>query len=130
MAKTRVAMRAVHEILRLDHECGRSQREMALRARCRWEGQLDPRVGEGGRPGVATALAGLDEAELEERLYGRPAGPHRSERRAALDFAGMRKELAAAVAGGPAAAWRGVRLLAGMQDSTIAGVENGTPRSR
>ena len=67
--------------------------------------------------------AGLDEAELEERLYGPPAGPQRSGWRAALDFAGMRKELAAAVAGGPVAAWRWVRLLAGMQDCTIAGVK-------
>ena len=74
--------------------------------------------------------AGLDEAELEERRYGRPAGPQRSERRAALDFAGMRKELAAAVAGGQVAGCRWVRPLAGMQDCTIAGVENGTPQGR
>lgn len=32
--------------------------------------------------------------DLAERLYGRPAGPWRSERRAAIDFETMRKELA------------------------------------
>ena len=73
---------------------------------------------------------GLDEAELEERLRGWPAGPRWSELGEAVYFAAMRKGLAAVVTEGPVAAWRWARLLAGVQDCTIVGVENGTLQSR
>ena len=94
MAKARVAMHAIDEILRLHHECGRSQREIALS--CQMSvGGVNKILRLARKAGLGWPLpAGLEEAELEERLYGRPAGPRRSERRAALDFAGIRQELA------------------------------------
>ena len=89
MAKARVAIHADHDILRPHHECGHSQREIACS--CKMSvGGFNKILQPGRKAGLWWPLPpGLNESDLEERLYGRSA------RRAAVDFAAMRKELAA-----------------------------------
>lgn len=95
MAKARVAMNVIEEVLRLHHECGRSQREIA-RSCGLSAGAVNKLLRLAGQAGVAWPLpADLDEAQLEERLYGRPAGSRRSRQLEGIDFAAVHKELQA-----------------------------------
>lgn len=95
MAKARVAMNMIEEVLRLHHECGRSQREIA-RSCGLSAGAVNKLLRLAGEAGVAWPLPeDLDEAQLEERLYGRAAGSRRSRQLEGLDFAAMHKQLKA-----------------------------------
>ena len=95
MAKARVAMNVIKEFLRLHHECGRSQREIA-RSYGLSAGAVNKLLRLAGQAGVTWPLpAGLDEAQLEERLYGRPAGSARNRQLGGTDFAAVHKELKA-----------------------------------
>jgi len=95
MAKARVAMHSIEEVLRLHHECGCSQREIA-RSCGLSTGAVNKLLRLAGQAGLAWPLpADLDEAQLEERLYGRPAGSRRSRQLEGIDFAAVHKELKA-----------------------------------
>ena len=95
MAKARVAIHSIEEVLRLHHECGCSQREIA-RSCGLSTGAVNKLLRLAGQAGVAWPLpADLDEAQLEERLYGRPAGSRRSRQLEGIDFAAVHKELKA-----------------------------------
>ena len=92
MPKRRIAMRKIKRIMRLSHEAGRSQREIA-RA-CGLSQPAVQRVLKRAREaGLAWPLPeGLDEQALAARLYGeRPASA--AARRAEPDFAAMREQL-------------------------------------
>ena len=74
MAEARVLMHTIDEILRLHHECGRLQREVALSCQMS-AGGVNKILQLASKAGLRWPLpAGLDEAELVERLYGRPVG--------------------------------------------------------
>ena len=93
MGKARVAMHSIEEVLRLHHECGCSQREIA-RSCGLSAGAVNKLLRLAGQAGLAWPLPpDLDEAQLQERLYGRPAGSRRSRRLEAIDFATVHKEL-------------------------------------
>ncbi len=95
MPRGRVAnMYLIEEVLRLHHECGRSQREVARSCGVSL-GSVNRLLRKAEAAGLGWPLPdGLDEARLQERLYGRPAGaqPERA-RREALDFASVQREL-------------------------------------
>ncbi len=87
------AMNSIREILRLHHECGRSQREVA-RSCGLSAGAVNKVLRLAGQAGLSWPLPpDLDEGELFERVYGRPAGARPSARLEAIDFAAVRKEL-------------------------------------
>ena len=95
MAKARVAMHSIEEVLRLHHECGRSQREIA-RSCGLSTGAVNKLLRLAGQAGVAWPLpADLGAAQLQERLYGRPAGSRRSRQLEGIDFAAVHKALQA-----------------------------------
>lgn len=86
-------MHVLEEVLRMRHECGRSQREIA-RACGLSAGAVNQVLQRAARAGVGWPLpAELGEEGLQERLYGSPAGGRRDARRDALDFAGMHAQL-------------------------------------
>ena len=75
------------------HECGCSQREIA-RSCGLSSGTVNKLLRQAEQAGPGWPLPPeLDEAALQERLYGRPAGARPSARREALDFAAVHKEL-------------------------------------
>ena len=83
MANARIAMHSIQEILRLHHECGRSQREIA-RSCGLSAGAVNKVLRLAGQAGLSWPLPpDLDEGALLERLYGRPAGARASARREA-----------------------------------------------
>ena len=89
MPRGRVAnMYLIEEVLRLHHECGRSQREVARSCGVSL-GSVNRLLRKAEAAGLGWPLPdGLDEAKLHEPLYGRPAGTQRERaRREALDFA-------------------------------------------
>ena len=89
MPRGRMAMESIEEILRLHHECKRSQREIA-RSCGLSAGAVNGLLQRAARAGLGWPLPeGLEPGQLHERLYGTPAGG----RRAALDCAAMHKEL-------------------------------------
>ena len=93
MPKARIAMHDIHEILRLRHECGRSQREIA-RSRELSVGAVCKVLRQAREAGLARPLPdGLEGKALEERLYGGPRGPAPGRRREGLDFAAASKDL-------------------------------------
>ena len=93
MPRGRMAMESIEEILRLHHECKRSQREIA-RSCGLSAGAVNGLLQRAARAGLGWPLPECMEAgQLHERLYGRPAGGRRAERRGALDCAAMHKEL-------------------------------------
>jgi len=93
MPRARIAMHSIEEILRLRHECGCSQREIA-RSCGLSAGTVNKLLQLAGQAGLSWPLPPeLDEAALQQRLYGRPAGAGPSARREAIDFAALHKEL-------------------------------------
>ena len=93
MPRARVAMHSIQAILRLRHECGCSQREIA-RSCGLSSGTVNKLLRQARQAGLSWPLPPeLDEAALQERVYGRPAGARPSARREALDFAAVHKEL-------------------------------------
>ena len=84
-------MHVLEEVLRLRHECGRSQREIARACgiSAGAVNQVLQRAAQAGGP----LPAELEEEGLQERLYGSRAGGRRDARRAAWDFAGMHAQL-------------------------------------
>ena len=93
MPKARIAMHDIHEILRLRHECGRSQREIA-RSRELSVGAVCKVLRRAREAGLCWPLPeGLEGKALEERLYGGPRGPAPGRRREGLDFAAASKDL-------------------------------------
>ena len=93
MSNARVAMDSIREILRLHHECGCSQREIA-RSCGLSVGAVNKLLQQAGQAGLAWPLEpDLDEGQLQERLYGGPAGARPSARRESLEFAAVHKEL-------------------------------------
>ena len=71
------------------------QREIA-RSRGLSTGAVNRLLRLAGQAGVSWPLpADLDEAQLEERLYGQPAGSRRSRQLEQIDFAAVHKELKA-----------------------------------
>ena len=93
MPRARIAMHSIQEILRLRHECGCSQREIA-RSCGLATGTVNRLLWQAEQAGLEWPLPpDWDEAELHERLYGRPAGARPSARREALDFAAVHKQL-------------------------------------
>ncbi len=93
MSNARVAMDSIREMLRLHHECGCSQREIA-RSCGLSVGAVNKVLRLAGQAGLAWPLEpDLDAGQLQERLYGGPAGAQPSTRREALDFAAVHKEL-------------------------------------
>ena len=93
MPKARIAMHDIHEILRLRHECGRSQREIA-RSRGLSVGAVCKVLRRAREAGLTWPLPeGLEGKALEERLYGGPRGPAPGRRREGLDFAAASKDL-------------------------------------
>ena len=94
MPRARIAMHTIQEILRLRHECGCSQREIA-RSCGLATGTVNRLLRQAEQAGLEWPLPpDWDEAELHQRLYGRPAGARPSARREALDFAAVHKQLA------------------------------------
>ena len=86
-------MDVIEEVLRMRHECGRSQREIA-RACGLSAGGVNQLLQRADLAGLGWPLpADLDAEGLRERLYGRPSGGRRDPRREALDFAAMHAEL-------------------------------------
>ena len=93
MPTRRIALNVMEGWLRMRHECGRSQREIA-----RAYGLSAAAV---NRLAQCADVAGLgwplptdlDAHGLRERLYGRPNGGCRDTPRVALNFAAMHKEL-------------------------------------
>lgn len=93
MPRARIAMHTIREILRLRHECGCSQREIA-RSCGLATGRVNRLLRQAEQAGLEWPLPpDWDEAELHERLYGRRAGARPSARREALDFAAVHKQL-------------------------------------
>ena len=92
MPKARIALHDIHEILRLRHECGRSQREIA-RSRELSVGAVCRVLRQAREAGLCWPLPeGLEGKALEERLYGGPRGPAPGRRREGLDFAAASKD--------------------------------------
>ena len=93
MPTRRVAMDVIEEVLRMRHECGRSQREIA-RACALSVAAVNQLLQRATVAGLGWPLPpDLDAEGLRERLYGRPSGGRRDARREALDFAAMHKQL-------------------------------------
>jgi transposase len=75
MATERLPMRRIREILRLRHEQGLSVRE-AARALGVSVGVVSKTASRAAKAGITWEVAeGMTDAALEERMYGRPAGP-------------------------------------------------------
>ena len=92
MPKARIAMHDIHEILRLRHECGRSQREIA-RSRGLSVGAVCKVLRRAREAGLCWPLPdGLEGKALKERLYGGPRSPAPGRRREGLDFAAASKD--------------------------------------
>lgn len=73
MGKARVEMYSIEELLRLDHECGCSQRETA-RSSGLSAGAVNKLPRLAGQAGLAWPLPpDPDDAQLRVRLYGRPS---------------------------------------------------------
>ena len=88
-------MNVIEGVLRMRHECGRSQREIA-RACGLSAGAVNQLLQRAAVAGVGCPLpAEVDAEGLRERLYGRSSGGRRDARRDALDFAAMHKQLSA-----------------------------------
>ncbi|MDE0260877.1 MAG: IS21 family transposase [Bryobacterales bacterium] len=93
MPRARIAMDSIQEILRLHHECGCSQREIA-RSCGLAAGTVNRLLQQAGQAGLEWPLPpDWDEAELHRRLYGGPSGARPSARRQTLDFAAVHKQL-------------------------------------
>ncbi len=94
MPRGRVAkMHLIEDVLRLHHECGRSQREVARSCDVSL-GTVNRLLRKAEAAGLGWPLPeGLDEEQLQERLYGRPAGAQERPRLEAIDFAAVHKEL-------------------------------------
>ena len=74
MPRGRMAMESIEEILRLHHECKRSQREIA-RSCGLSAGAINGLLQRAARAGLGWPLPeGLEPGQLHERLYGTPAG--------------------------------------------------------
>ncbi len=86
-------MERIKECLRLHLECGRSQREIA-RALDLSLGAVNGLLGKARSAGLGWPLPeGIEEQELQERLYGDWEGSRWRGRRDEPDFASVRKEL-------------------------------------
>lgn len=135
MANARVAMHSVQEILRLYCECGCTQREIA-RSCGLSAGAVNKVLRLAREAGLSWPLPpDLDEREMQERLYGWPAGPGPSRRLEAIDFASgccKRRPGLPCAGGGPAnpfssiwawrsSCWRGPRPELAMRRILMCG---------
>jgi len=93
MPRGRTAMHLMKDVLRLHHECGRSQREVARSCGVS-VGTVNGLLRKAREAGLGWPLpADLDEQQLHERLYGAVPGSQPRPRRETIDFAAMHKEL-------------------------------------
>ena len=93
MPRGRIAMHLMKDVLRLHHECGRSQREVARSCGVS-VGTVNGLLRKAREAGLGWPLpADLDEQQLHERLYGAVPGSQQRPRRETIDFAAMHKEL-------------------------------------
>lgn len=93
MARTRIAMESIREVLRLRAECGCSQREIAQSCGLSL-GAVHKVLALAEREGLGWPLPeGLAERQLQERLYGPEPERRRKPPRAAPDFATAHRQL-------------------------------------
>ena len=93
MPRKRVAMRHIEEILRLRHEGGRTQREIASGCGLA-QSSVHQVLARARAAGLGWPLPeGLDEPALHQRLYGRPPSLAASRRRAEPAFEQLHQEL-------------------------------------
>ncbi len=93
MPRKRVAMHHIEEILRLRHEGGRSQREIASGCGLA-QSSVHQVLARAKAAGLGWPLPeGLDEPALHQRLYGRPPSLAGSRRWAEPDFEHLQQEL-------------------------------------
>ena len=86
-------MHLMKDVLRLHHECGRSQREVARSCGVS-VGTVNGLLRKAREAGLGWPLpADLYEQQLHERLYGAVPGSQQRPRRETIDFAAMHKEL-------------------------------------
>ena len=93
MPRKRVAMHHIEEILRLRHEGGRTQREIASGCGLS-QSSVHQVLARARAAGLGWPLPeGLDEPALHQRLYGKPPSLAGSRRRAEPDFEHLHQEL-------------------------------------
>ena len=86
MARARTAMTDILEILRLRHECGFSQRDVARASGCSL-GTVNKVLRGAASAGLGWPLTGeLGQEELQERVFGKKPEPAPDPRREAVDF--------------------------------------------
>ena len=86
-------MHWIKDVLRLHHECGRFQREVARSCGVS-VGTVNRLLRKARKAGLGWPLPeDLDEQQIHERLYGTAAGSQQRPRREELDFAAVHQEL-------------------------------------
>ncbi|MCY4594705.1 MAG: hypothetical protein OXC19_07890 [Bryobacterales bacterium] len=86
-------MHWIKDVLRLHHECGRFQREVARSCGVS-VGTVNRLLRKARKAGLGWPLPeDLDEQQIHERLYGTAAGTQQRPRREELDFAAVHQEL-------------------------------------
>ena len=86
MGRARTAMTDILEILRLRHECGLSQRDVARASGCSL-GTVNKVLRGAASAGLGWPLTGeLGQDELQERVFGKKPEPAADPRREAVDF--------------------------------------------
>ena len=86
MGRARTAMTDILEILRLRHECGLSQRDVARASGCSL-GTVNKVLRGAASAGLGWPLTGeLGQEELQERVFGKKPEPAADPRREAVDF--------------------------------------------